>query len=155
MKFLEFLKKVGKACKWLIGYWLDELERYGSTDTSYGLSNMSNGFGEPCNLFPDNGRYPNYTIGEGGLPGMPKYCIHDGRIYEGPVISSNCIACISDDGHIYEGYFPAGNCIANIGSDGRIYEGYFRGGKCLGCIIDGKIYLGGYFPTSSPDFNIY
>lgn len=148
MKFIEILKKLYRGCRWIVIEWLKELERYGENNTS---SLYKSDF-----TLPDDSDFAlprDATICAGGLPGDPRYCIRDGRIYEGPVLSDKCIASIGDDGRIYEGYFPVGNCIANIDSDGKIYKGYFRG-DCVGCINDGKVYLGGAFPTSTPDYNI-
>lgn len=109
--------------------------------------NMNNGM-------PEN-RYPDHFICEGPAPGITQYCIHDNRIYEGPVPNGNAIANIDECGRIHKGYFPSGECIACICGDGRIYEGAFPG-KCLGSIIDGRITLdGNYFPTSSAGFTIY
>ena len=100
------------------------------------------------------GRFPEKFICEGPTPGITKFCVDNGHIYEGFIPGGKCIATISDDGHIYEGFFPWGKCLANIGSDNRIYEGY-NPGICIGSIIDGRITLdGNYFPTRAADFNI-
>lgn len=95
---------------------------------------------------------PDGVISTGYFPGEVKYCIHNNKIFEGCTPMGKCVANIDSDGRIYEGVSPV-HCIANIGDDGRIYEGPFLG-KCIGCIIDGKIYLGGYFPQGAADYNI-
>lgn len=108
----------------------------------------------PFDPMPEE-RFPERFICEGVVPGITKYCVDKGRIYEGFMPGGKCVACIGSDKRIYEGYFPWGKCIANIGDDNRIYEGYFPG-KVIGSIIDGRITLdGNYFPTHAADFNIF